>query len=361
MEKRQPKILIVDDELLNRELLEAYLEFSGYSGTSVSDGLDALEAISSQRFDLVLLDVMMPGIDGLETALRIRKTHSHADLPIIMVTALSAKEDRLKAVEAGANDFITKPVDRLELNVRVASQLKIKVLQDDLKQHQVNLEYLIEERTKELRQALEEAERSKKKLLQVHLDTIKRLGIAAEFRDEDTGAHVSRIGGYCELIARGLNLADEDVNIIKLASPMHDIGKIGVPDSILLKPGKLTAEEWEIMKKHTIIGAQILDNSDSPLLHAGKIIALSHHEKWDGHGYPYGLKGERIPLSGRICAIADVFDALTSKRPYKEAYPIDEALKIIKEGRGTHFDPLILNIFFQNLGEILAVRSTYQW
>ena len=360
MERMQPEILIVDDEILNRQLLEAFLEFSGYSSKSVASGLDALEAIGTQQFDLVLLDVMMPGISGLETALRIRKTLSHADLPIIMVTALSAKEDRLKAVEVGANDFITKPVDRTELSVRIASQLKIKKLQDDLKQHQANLEYLIEERTKALRQALFEAERSREKLLQAHLDTIKRLGVAAEFKDEDTGSHVSRIGSYCGLIARELNLAEDDVNVLRQASPMHDIGKIGIPDSILLKPGKLNAEEWEIMKTHTIIGAQILDNSDSPLLHVGKIIALSHHEKWDGHGYPYGLRGEQIPLPGRICAVADVFDALTSKRPYKEPYSNDEALKIMRDGRGTHFDPRILDIFFQNLAEIFTVRGTYR-
>jgi len=360
MKEKTPKVLIVDDEELNRNLLESMMELAGYDAACVSGGQAALNILEEDEFDLVLLDVMMPGMDGLETAHRIRSKFSQSDLPIIMVTALASKNDRLKAVKAGANDFVSKPVDRVELQVRSESQIKLKRMQDKIKEYQANLENLVQERTKELRSALTETEKAREKILYAHRDTIHRLGVAAEFKDEDTADHIFRMSNYCKAIAEGLGLPAEQIDTIYHASPMHDVGKIGIPDAILFKPGKLDENEWKIMKEHANIGYRILSDSDSGLLQAGSVIALTHHEKWDGSGYPAGLKGDNIPISGRICAVADVFDALTSKRPYKEPFPIDKTLQIMKEGRGSHFDPGVLDIFLDRLDEIFVIKEKYQ-
>ena len=354
--KKLKHILIVDDEPLNCILLEKLIELLGHESTSVSCGQEALDAIAVYPFDLVLLDVMMPGMNGYDTAAKIRETYSLADLPIIMITALSDKEARLKAVAAGANDFISKPVDRGELEIRTTSQLKLKELRDELRTYQNNLEILVQERTKELSQALKEMDAAREQTLQAHMDTIHKLGIAAEYKDEDTANHIYRMSHYCAIIARGLNLPEDEIELIKHTSPMHDVGKIGIPDAILLKPGKLDAEEWLVMQEHTTIGGRILGDSNSPILQTGKIIALSHHERWDGTGYPKKLKGKEIPLFGRICAVADVFDALTNKRPYKDPFLNEKALQIMEEGRGSHFDPEILDTFFNLLDEIFALQ-----
>ena len=355
-----PKVLIVDDEELNRNLLESMMELIDYQSVCVGSGPEALDMLAEQSFDLVLLDVMMPGMDGLETATIIRKKFSPSDLPIIMVTALASKNDRLKAVKAGDNDFVSKPVDRIELHIRSESQVKIKRMQDEIKAHQANLENLVQDRTKELRNALAETEKAREKILFAHRDTIHRLGVAAEFKDEDTADHIFRMSNYCKVIATGLKLSEDEIDAIYHASPMHDVGKIGIPDAILFKPGKLDENEWVIMKEHTSIGYRILGESDSRLLQAGSVIAMTHHEKWDGTGYPAGLAGEDIPISGRSCAVADVFDALTSKRPYKEPFSEEKTLAIMAEGRGSHFDPEVLDIFMKNLDEIRFIKSKYQ-
>ncbi|SDP80416.1 HD domain-containing phosphohydrolase [Desulforhopalus singaporensis] len=356
MKESKAKVLIVDDELLNRELLEDYVELLGYEGESVAGGEQALQKIRTQKYDMVLLDVMMPGFNGIETTRKIREDYNPVDLPIIMVTALSGRDDRLKAVEAGANDFIVKPVDKTELNVRISSQLKIKNLHDELIRHQHHLEELVQERTVNLKLALSEAERARHKTQRAHLDTIHRLGVAAEYKDKCTADHINRVSYFCRIVAESIGLPETEIEVITAASPMHDVGKIGIPDSILLKQGPLTNEEWEIMKKHTLIGEQILKHSDSPLLVAGAVIAATHHEKWDGSGYPYGLENEDIPILGRICAIADVFDALTDSRPYKDAFCANKALEIIKEGRGSHFDPRLVDAFVRNFDKIMAVK-----
>lgn len=348
----QKNILIVDDNVMNRELLGDMLEALGHKTVMAETGEEALEKIGAD-FDLVMMDVMMPGIDGYEATRRIREQFSFRDIPIIMVTALGDKESRLKAVEAGANDFIAKPVDKTELHVRTTSMLQFKEAQDAIKRHQEDLERTVQIRTAELRRAL-------RFLSEAHLDTIRRLSIAAEYKDEDTAAHIHRMSHYSALLAEGIGRPEDEVELIKNASPMHDIGKIGIPDSILLKPGKLDAEEWELMKKHTTIGARILKGSDNELLQAGEVITMSHHEKMDGTGYPNGLSGEDIPLWGRICAVADVFDALTSKRPYKKAFPNEKAYEILREGRGNHFDPDILDAFFDRLDDVIAIQQKYQ-
>jgi len=352
------RILIVDDEELNRDLMEAMIASFGHVPELATNGLEALEKLTSD-FDLVLLDVMMPGMDGFEVAQKIRENQEINDIPIIMVTGLSSQKDRLQAVKAGVNDFISKPVDRVELNVRTDSMLKIKEAQDAIKQHRAILEETVEERTASLRKTLKELKEAQRLTHQAHLDTIRRLAIASEYRDEDTALHLNRMGNYCAIVARGLGLPADEVDLILHASPMHDVGKIGIPDAILLKPGKLNEAEWEIMKQHPIIGSRILSGSSSELLEAGEIIALSHHEKWDGTGYPKELSGEGIPLYGRICAIADVFDALTNNRPYKKAFSSDKAFEILGEGRGIHFDPKVVDVFFDQADEVVEIQKRF--
>ena len=352
-------LLIVDDEELNRELLEGMVECLGHTSEVAADGPEALARLNP-TIDLVLLDVMMPGMDGMEVARRIRTDPEYSDLPIVMVTALSDKADRLRAVEAGANDFITKPVDRMELRVRTTSLLKMKAAQDAVKRHRGELETLVQTRTTALRLALTEVVDAQQETHQAHLDTIRRLGMAAECRDGQTAAHLERVGRYCAILARRLGLPEREVEILRYASLMHDVGKIGTPDAILRKPGPLTAAERELMQQHTLIGASLLRDSASELLRAGEIIVLSHHEKWDGSGYPNGLKGEEIPLYGRICAVADVFDALTTPRPYKEPFSNEQAYATLRSGRGSHFDPHILDLFFAHLDEIVAIQEQYR-
>jgi len=277
-----------------------------------------------------------------------------------MVTGLTSKEDRLRAVKAGANDFIAKPIDITELGVRVASLIKMKEGQDAIKRHRVELEKKVLEKTEALRTALNEMVEAQRKSYQAHLDTIRRLAIAAEYKDEGTAEHILRMSNYSATLARGLNLPPGEVELILNMSPMHDVGKIGIPDGVLLKPGQLDEKEWEVMKQHTTIGARILSGSTSELLQVGETIALCHHEKWDGSGYPKGLAGEDIPLYGRIISVADVFDALTTTRPYKSRIPNEEALELIRNGRGTHFDPKVVDIFFENIDEILEIQRTFE-
>jgi putative two-component system response regulator len=355
----RPRLLIVDDEPFNRDLLEGLSELLGYDSATASGGMEALTRLGPD-IDLVLLDGMMPAMDGFEVARRMREHPTCGDIPIVMVTALSSKEDRLRAVEAGANDFITKPVDRTELRVRIASLLKMKAAQDALKRHGEELEATVVERTADLRCALRDVVVEQEKTHRAHLDTIQRLALAAEYRDGHTAAHLHRVAHYCVVLARALRLSPAQVETIHVASPMHDVGKLGIPDAILLKPGPLTDVERAVMQEHARIGARILGDSESALLQAGEVIALSHHEKWDGSGYPNGLAGEAIPIEGRICAVADVFDALTSRRPYKEAFPNPQAYKMMQTGRGTHFDAHILDLFFANLEEIVAIQGRFR-
>ncbi|MBI5185736.1 MAG: response regulator [Nitrospinae bacterium] len=357
--KSAKRILIVDDEDANREILSSFLGNQGYQLELAGDGFEALAKLKL-GIDLIYLDLMMPGMDGFEVARRVREDPDSCDIPIIMVTSMASKENRLRSVEAGVNDFISKPIDMIELQVRTKSLLKMKEAQDALKKHKSELEEQVQERTSALRQSLEAMASAQRKTQSAYLDTIRRLALAAEFKDEDTSSHIQRISGYCVLLAETLHLPPGEVETLRHASPMHDVGKIGIPDRILLKPDKLTAPEWEIMMQHAAIGARILGGSSSELLRTGEIIALSHHEKWDGSGYPKGLKREEIPLEGRICAVADVFDALTSRRPYKEAFSNEEALEILKEGSGRHFESRLVDLFVKNFDEVLAIQKKYR-
>ena len=353
------RILVVDDVDHNRMLLEGLVESFGYAVETARDGLDALAKLPLD-IDLILLDVMMPGIDGYEVARRVRADASYGHVPIIMVTALDSREDRVRAVQAGANDFIAKPVDKTELVVRIGSQLRLKEAQDALKRSQAELEHKVEQRTEDLRRALQTVADAQLKTYEAHLDTIQRLVLAAECKDHDTAEHIQRMSRFGIVVAQGLHLPPGEIEVLRHAIPMHDVGKIGIPDSILLKPGKLTAEEREVMNSHTLIGARLLAGSPSDLLQAGEVIALSHHEWWNGQGYPKGLRGEDIPLPGRICAIADVFDALTSDRPYRPALSNEQALELMRQGCGSQFDPALFDLFLAHLEEVLEVQATFR-
>ncbi len=359
MKKNRHRILIVDDEELNRAVFKEMVESLGHSAEVASDGVGAL-AMSKLDIDLVLMDVNMPGMDGFEVVRRIREHPETQDLPIIMVTALSGKEDRLRAVKAGANDFIAKPVDLTELQVRTASLLKVKEHQDELRRYQAELEALVDKRTEALRKTLDEMAIAQRQTHEAYLETIHRLAVAAEYKDTNTAAHINRVSYYCSMLGNAMNLSPGDSEALKHASPMHDVGKIGIPEEILFKPGKLDAEEWGIMQQHTIMGARILGDSRSELLKAGEVIAISHHEQWNGNGYPNGLKGEDIPIMGRICAVADVFDAVTTKRPYKKAMPNEAACEIVKNKRGSHFDPQVVDLFLDNLEKVYEIQHRYQ-
>lgn len=350
------RILVVDDDPVVLRVLYDMVSSFGYGVEAAQDGFEALAKIRLD-VDLVMLDLVMPGLGGYEVIRRVRREPDVGDIPIVMVTSLGMREERIRAIEAGANDFITKPVDITELKVRLASLLKMKENQDLIKRHQAELEHKVDQRTKDLRVALEEMARAQRRTYEAHLDTIHRLVVAAEYKDEDTAAHIKRMSQYSAIIAKGFGLPPDEMDILLHASSMHDVGKIGIPDSVLLKPAKLDPPEWEKMKEHTVIGSRILAGSNSDLLQMGEIIALTHHERWDGTGYPKGLKGKEIPVYGRICAVADVFDALTSKRPYKRQLENEEAYRILEEGRGTHFDPRVLDMFFGQLGLILESQK----
>lgn len=356
---RSNRILVVDDELINRKVLEGLLKSYGLDCVSADSGPAALTLLD-ETIDLVLLDIMMPGMDGFAVAKSIREIPQFADLPIVMVTALSAKQDRLRAVEAGANDFVAKPIDTTELGVRMTSLLRMKKYHDELKDYQEHLQQMVEDKTGALRLALSDLEHARQATMLAHMETIHKLSAAAEYKDEDTSSHIMRMSRYCAVIARHAGLDESDVDLILNSSPMHDIGKMGIPDAILLKPGKLDDEEWVVMRRHTVIGANILRGGSSKYLEIGADIALSHHEKWNGSGYPRNLSGEDIPLFGRICALADVFDALTTKRPYKDPFSNEQALSIMAEGRGSHFDPRLYDVFLDSFDDILDIQREYQ-
>ena len=352
------RILVVDDEPKVCTTLQRLLESLNHEVEIALDGFEALAKLEL-GFDLVLIDIVMSGMDGFELVEQIRNDSRFANLPLIMATGLIAPETRIRAEAAGADDFITKPFNLTEVRMRTSAFLRMKESSDALKRHKIELEEAVEHRTAALRKALSNMVEAQRMIRQAHIETIHRLVVAAEYKDIDTAFHVQRMSHISALLARKIKLPPGEVELIKDASPMHDIGKIGVPEEILLKPGKLSDDEWKMMKQHTVIGSKILKKSTSKLLQAGEVIALAHHEKWDGSGYPFSLKGENIPLWGRICSIADVFDALTSKRPYKKAYPNDEALKIILDDSDKQYDPKLLDVFAKSIDEVAEIQERF--
>ncbi|MFH1382753.1 MAG: HD domain-containing phosphohydrolase [Chloroflexota bacterium] len=337
MQQEKVKILVVADARSN-SAIAAMLRPLGYEVILASDGEEALARTQDITPHVILLNIALPETNSLEVTKRLKQAEASRLIPVILMTSHEEAEERLRALEAGVDDFLTKPVDAAELQARVKSLLKVKAYNDHISHYQQEVETEVARRTQSLAKALE-------KIKIGSLDTVYRLSRAAEYKDEDTGAHVQRMSHYSSAIARAIGSDDDFVESVLWAAPMHDVGKIGIPDRILQKPGKLEPDEWVIMRQHTTIGAEILKDASADFIKLAEAIALSHHEKWDGSGYPRGMKGEDIPLAGRIVALADVFDALTSDRVYRAAMPLEKAMGIVKEGRGSHFDPAVVDAF----------------
>ena len=326
MRKTKQSVLIVDDEPTNLRVLNQILNDS-YKLIFAKSGHEALRLVEKERPDLILLDVMMPGLTGYEVCERLKKENQFKSIPIIFITALNDPDDEAKGLNLGAVDYISKPISPAVVKARVKTHLSLVDVEE---------------------------------LRRTRLQIIQRLGRASEYKDNETGMHVMRMSHYARIIALQYGFSNAEAENLFNAAPMHDIGKIGIPDSIMLKPGKLTAEEFMVMKSHPEIGAEILGDSDSDLIALAKLVSLTHHEKFDGSGYPKQLKGEDIPIEGRIVALADVFDALTSVRPYKDAWSIESAMAYIDGEKGKHFDPQLVDIFQQQIEQIVAIKERWK-
>ncbi len=339
-------IVMVDDSSLQLQLYGQILKaLPNVSGLPFTSPLLALEWCEKNEPDLMLVDYNMPELDGLEFVKRFRALKAKTPVPVVVVTSELDKDVRRNALELGADDFVSKPVDAAELRTRVRNMLRVREHGRMLADHAAWL--------------TEEVGRATASLLDRECETIYRLTRASEHRDNDTGDHIIRIGLYAAKVAALLGMSTEEQDLLRLATPMHDIGKVGTPDNILLKSCELTTAEWDVMKLHSVAGYDILRDSESVLLQKGAEIALSHHERFDGTGYPFGLAGEQIPISGRIAAICDVFDALLSKRPYKRPWPLGRVMEYIDGQSGLHFDPRIVVAFKEVLPELLEIRTRY--
>jgi len=344
-------VLFVDDDPEILRFYEESVADEGYEISTAPTAEDAARLVREKPPDTIILDLDMPGMGGVEFCRLLKAGSETLTIPVVIVTGHGERDARLAALSAGADEFITKPITADELRLRIRNMLKLKSYTDRLSREQEVLDGMVRDRTKELQQTVQQLEKAR-------LETIFRLSRAAEYKDEATGAHIKRISMYCGVLGRHLGLDEPDLRVLTHSAPLHDLGKIGIPDAILLKPGKLTKDEFKIMKTHTTLGAEILAGSDDVYLKAGSVIALSHHERWDGKGYPKGLAGEDIPLFGRIVAVADVFDALTSKRPYKDPMPFEQAASIVREGSGSQFDARITDAFSEEIGEFERIHRT---
>lgn len=342
-------VLAVDDEPFNLDLIElAFLDTPHVKLTKAVNGKDALQKLPDLDAEVILLDLRMPVMGGLETLQIIKDDPELSKIPVIVVTANS--EEKHNALRAGANDFLSKPVDVEELKLRTFNQASLYKAQKELSSLNANLDKLVEQKTDELNKALLHAK-------QTEYEISLRLGMASEYRDLETGMHIKRMSHYSALLGQLWGMEEEEEELLLYSSPLHDIGKIGIPDSILLKPGKLDEKEFNLMKQHASIGGLMLkDGENYPIIKAGQIIAAQHHEKFDGSGYPNGLQGDAIHIYARIVSIADVFDALSSKRVYKPAFELEKTLQIMQEGKGTHFDPELIDIFVEHIDKFLEIQ-----
>ena len=363
---RNSKIMIVDDEDLVIRVVRQFLSRDGYTNfITITDPREALNAIRSEKPDVVLLDINMPHLSGLDILRERQHIKPLRTTPFIILSAINDADTKQEALELGATDFLAKPVEKSDLTLRVQNSLIVKRHFDNLANHASDLEAEVRKRTEQL-------ERSREQVVRV-------LARAAEFRDNETGEHVLRVGAFCKIIAEQMGMSPEWCKQIGLAAQLHDVGKIAIPDSVLLNPNKLTAEEFEIMKQHCDLGCrimkpmadeelamvrntssvlQLVNELESPLLNMASVICRTHHEKWNGQGYPNGLVGDQIPLEGRITCVADVYDALCSDRPYKAAFPIEKSLEIMLNDRGIRFDPQVLDAFLERIADIEAIRAT---
>ena len=365
---RAAKIMIIDDEQLVIKVVKRYLSADGYANfVTVSDSKTAIDKIHEEQPDVILSDINMPDVTGLDILRTRQKSPSLTSIPVLILSASSEQEVKREALELGATDFLAKPVDPSDLSLRVQNALIVKSHHDHLATYALELENQVRERTKQLEQSREQV--------------IHCLARAAEYRDNETGEHIIRVGKYCRVIAEELGYPEAYCREIELAAQLHDVGKIGIPDSVLLNPGRLTSEEFEVMKTHCGVGLEIMeplsacdidrvrrhadsggfimDSVDSPMLQLAASIARSHHEKWDGTGYPAKLAGESIPIEARICCVADVYDALCSERPYKPKFPLKKCLEIMLSERGTRFDPRVLDAFFNRFEQVEEIRQQY--
>jgi putative two-component system response regulator len=351
------RVLIVDDEQEIRDLLRRQLEADGHVAVTAGDVAAARARLRDDWFELVLCDVNMPGESGLEFV-----HHALAAEPDLAVVMVSGNDDPVlaeRALELGAFGYVVKPFRTSELAIAVTNALRRRRLEIENREHRERLEQIVLDRTSALRQAVTRLESKEEELQRSREETIHRLARAAEFRDEETGLHIERVSRYCALIASRLGLEDERVELLRLAAPLHDIGKIAIPDRILLKPGALTPDERRVIETHAEIGHHMLAESGHELLELAATIAWTHHERIDGGGYPRRLAGEEIPLVGRIVAVADVFDALTSDRVYRPALPVDETVRVLRSERGAQFDETVLDVFLDSLPAALAIKE--QW
>lgn len=352
IDNKKTKVLVIDDTKLVRKIITYSLNGNGIDTLEAENGLEGLNILEKEFSDIraVTVDVEMPVMDGIEFVKKVKATKEYENLPILFVTSLDEKEDIQRGLELGVYDYIIKPVDKTLVYLKIRNAIKfyedrleIDLLNKNIIRKNLELETVVAIRTRELEEMTSAL--------------ITSLENANLYNDENTGKHIMRVAVYSELIAKEIGLTREFCSQIRLYAPIHDIGKVGIPDEILKKPGKYTMEEFEKMKEHVIIGYNML--KDSPLPEVAKNIILYHHEKWNGTGYSKGLKGKEIPIEARIVAIADVFDALTTKRAYKERIPIDETLKIMRAGRGEHFDPDIFDVFIKNIEKIITLKEKY--
>ncbi len=343
-----PSVLIIDDEFTSRAILERIIHRldNNIAIQMFDDPIAAMVWVDDNQPDLILLDYLMEKMSGLDVVQKIRKMPHLRDVPIVIITAFGSQQMRYQLLDAGATDYINKPIDPYECRVRCRNLLSMRMNQKTVHNRAQQLQFAVEQATRQI--------------LDREQETLFRLAKAGEYRDYDTGNHVLRMAKYAGLIARQLGLPEEHCNLIEVAAPLHDIGKIGIPDPILLKPGKHTAEETVIMRNHPLIGHKILHNSPSKFIALAAEISLGHHEKFDGSGYPNGLAGEAIPLESRIVAVADVYDALTSARPYKQAWSAEHALAYLVENKGAHFDPVCVDAFIAQLDNVRAITQQLQ-
>lgn len=358
-------ILVVDDNAINLEAITRRLEREGFHTYTAESGEQTFRVLENFNVDLVLLDVMMPEMDGYEVLERIKQTEQWQHIPVVMISALDEQDSVVRCIEAGADDYLTKPVNSVLLRARVNNSLSKKRLHDRERQYQRDLE-------RYNRQLQHKVELQVKEITSAQMAMIFATSKLAESKDPETGAHLDRMRIFCKVLCENLAKTDrlkdvitpDYIECIYATSSLHDIGKVGIPDNVLLKPGKLTSNEWEIMRCHTIIGANTLravfeKHPENSFIRMGIEIAESHHEKWDGSGYPYGLKGDAIPLSARILAMADVYDALTSVRCYKDALSHEKSREIIIAGTGTHFDPQVVEAFLDCEAEFIRIKKEY--
>lgn len=351
------RVLIVEDEDKVRSALVKLLDRRGYSCDVATTAEEAVDRLEAEGFDLLLTNMDFPGGTGLDLLTKV--ANDTCDTATIVVTKADDPEVAEAALAAGAYGYVIKPFKDNEVLISVASALRRRKVEVESRNHRQRLEQMVRDRTGEMWSYIAQLELAEREMRSLQDETIQRLSIAAEFRDDESPRHIQRMSRYCALIADMVGEDGDRCELIRVASSLHDVGKIGVPDSILMKPGSLSSLEWDVMKRHCEIGHRILSGSNSELLNTAASIALTHHERVDGGGYPRGLRGDEIPIEGRIAAIADVFDALTSDKVYRKAIPMSEAIGILREGRGTQFDATLLDLFLAEPGQILGIKERY--